>query len=488
MPSRNDDRIVRAHRVPDWWRDAKLGIFVHWTPASVPGFAPTTDEIGELVATRDPTAFAHSPYAEWYENSMRFPDSPVSKHHAATYGDRPYAEFARDWEAGLAQWDPDAWAASFAATGARYVVLVTKHHDGYCLWPTQVDNPHRRNWHSERDVVGELATAVRRHGMRFGIYYSGGLDSRFNDHAVGAFSDFILALPRGDYPPYAEAQVRELIERYAPSVLWNDISWPASTTELATLLRGYYDAVPDGVINDRFLCWSPAWRLARLRAVRRMLDGAAASSARKGRGVIPPKPRFYDIRTPEYTVFDDIQRTPWECVRGMDHSFGFNRASEESDFLRRDELLWSLIDIAAKGGNLLLNVGPRGEDAQIPEPQLTRLDWLASFTTAHGDRLFGTRPWVHADDDTAGFEVRYLGRGDDVCVFVRSSEQVTGPSPELVLGRVLATPATRVIAGDGTPLPHRMTDSGLTIGLASAPPRDAPVSFVLAAVEPRRAA
>ncbi len=100
MSSRRADiRALRAHRVPDWWRDAKLGIFVHWTPASVPGFAPTTDEIGELLATGDPRALAHSPYSEWYENSMRFPDSPVARHHAEVYGDRPYRDFGQVWEA-----------------------------------------------------------------------------------------------------------------------------------------------------------------------------------------------------------------------------------------------------------------------------------------------------------------------------------------------------------------------------------------------------
>src|SRR6185295_9486687 len=115
---------------------------------------------------------------------------------------------------------------------------------------------------------------------------------------------------------------------------------------------------------------------------------------------------FFDVRTPEYTVFDDVQRTPWECVRGMDESFGYNRASSEEDFITKDDLLWSLVDIVAKGGNLLLNVGPRGEDATIPEPQLRRLEWLASFTTEHGEALFGTRPWTQADDLVDGAEVR----------------------------------------------------------------------------------
>jgi alpha-L-fucosidase len=210
-------RRLRRHRVPAWWSDAKLGIFVHWTPASVPGFAPVDVDIGALVQSGRRDALAFSPYAEWYENSLRFPDSPVARHHREAYSDRPYTQFAADWQAGLEEWDPQAWAARFAATGARYVVFVTKHMDGYCLWPTGVRNPRRAGWNCSRDVVGELGEAVRGAGMRFGLYYSGGLDSTFNDRPIGSVSDMLDAIPRGDYPAYAEAQVRELIARYRPS-------------------------------------------------------------------------------------------------------------------------------------------------------------------------------------------------------------------------------------------------------------------------------
>ncbi len=177
-------QALRRHRVPNWWSDAKLGIFVHWTPASVPAFAPVDADIGALLQSSRPDALASSPYAEWYENSLRFPDSPAAQHHREVYGTRPYAQFAVDWEAALEQWDPHAWAARFAATGARYVVFVAKHSDGYCLWPTAVANPQRPGWHCQRDVVGEMAEAVRAAGMRFGLYYCGGfrLDLQYLAH------------------------------------------------------------------------------------------------------------------------------------------------------------------------------------------------------------------------------------------------------------------------------------------------------------------
>ncbi len=445
-------RQVRHHRVPPWWRDAKLGIFVHWTPASVPAFAPVGVDMGALLAQRRPDALAWSPYAEWYQNSLAFPNSPVAEHHRAVYGDRPYNEFARDWEAGLASWDPDDWARRFAATGARYVVLVTKHHDGYCLWPTEVRNPHVSGLFSERDVVGELAEAVRGQGMRFGVYYSGGLDWTFDDHPLGTFSDLVLAQPGGDYPAYAEAQVRELIDRYRPSVLWNDISWPASTAKLARLLADYYRAVPEGVVNDRFMPRSPAWVVAGTGPARRLLDAAAARSATADKGIVPPKPPLFDVRTPEYTTFDQIQSTPWECVRGIDASFGHNEQSDQADFLSRRDLLWSWTDIAAKGGNLLLNVGPRGVDATIAPAQLQRLDWLAEFTRTAGPGIFDTRPWIMPGQDAgaasragdADIDVRYLARGRHLFAVVRSPR----PDRQILLPEVAAGPTSRVRAAD----------------------------------------
>jgi alpha-L-fucosidase len=448
MPDgRGARRRVRRHRVPAWWLDAKLGIFIHWTPASVPAFAPVGVDMGELLARRRPDALAWSPYAEWYQNSLAFPQSPVAQHHREVYGDRPYNEFARDWEAGLASWDPDDWARRFAATGARYVVLVTKHHDGYCLWPTEVRNPHVPDLYSTRDVVGELSEAVRGHGMRFGVYYSGGLDWTFNDHPLGTFSDLVLAQPGGDYPAYAEAQLRELIERYRPAVLWNDISWPQSTAKLAALLADYYRAVPDGVVNDRFMPRSPAWVIGATGPGRKLLDAAAARSAASDRGIVPPRPPLFDVRTPEYTTFDRVQTTPWECVRGIDRSFGHNRMSEEADFLNRRDLLWSLADIAAKGGNLLLNVGPRGEDAAIADAQLTRLDWLAEWTAAVGDGLFATRPWVHPGARSGDVEVRYLARDRSVFALVRAAAPSSTPATSVDLPGVRPGPSSAALVG-----------------------------------------
>jgi len=470
---------LRSREVPTWWRDAKLGIFVHWTPASIPAFAPTEGDYGDLVRWSRPDAFAESPYVEWYENSLRFPDSSASRHHREVWGDRPYRSFAADFVAGLDQWDPDGWASCFAATGARYVVLVSKHADGWCLWPSSVRNPHLPGWHAERDLVGELAEAVRGHGMRFGLYYSGGLDSTFLDAPMGSMGGVLSAIPRGDYPAYAEAQVRELIERYRPSVLWNDIAWPAPGKELWPLLEHYYRMVPDGVVNDRWMPWSPLLSIARTAQGRRLIDAVSARQARADGGLVPPKPPHFGYRTPEYMTFDEIQRTAWECVRGMDHSFGYNAQSTEDDFLARDELLWSVTDIVAKGGNLLLNVGPRAVDARIPDEQLERLGWLAGYLPPNGHAVFGTRPWSTPGTTTVeGDPLRYTARDDEVFAFVRSD------GPSATLAELVPTASTNVRGVDGRGLEWAVDAAGLRVAVPPSPEGD-PVVVVLEHVEAR---
>jgi alpha-L-fucosidase len=473
-------KALRAHRVPAWWRDAKLGIFVHWTPASVPAFAPVDVEIGELVKSKQRDALSLAPYSEWYENSLKFPNSPAARHHRDVWNNRPYEQFADDWVAGLEQWEPDEWARRFAATGARYVVFVSKHMDGYCMWPTDVANPHRAGWNCNRDVVGELREAVLAAGMRFGLYYSGGLDSTFNDRPIGSVADSLAAVPRGQYPAYADAQVRELVARYRPSVLWNDIAWPSTGDELWPLLEHYYEQVPDGVVNDRWMPWSPFFATARSELVRRAIDGVMQRQAKKDAGLIPPLPPFCDYRTPEYVAFDDVQRKPWECVRGMDKSFGYNAQSRPEHFLARDELLWMLVDIIAKGGNLLLNVGPRGVDAQIPDEQLTRLEWLANWTRPHEQAIQSTRPWVTPGSTTSdGHHLRYTTRDDVVYAFVRDSVDM------FTLPDVRATPTSTVSAVDGAALPWKDAASGLEVDASTARSDPDPTVVVLKDVSAR---
>src|SRR5258706_5659021 len=186
---------VSTHPLPQWFDDAKLGIFIHWGLFSVPAWAvpqdPRTFSLTQFLEDprqfSDPAHYAYGvmPYSEWYFNTMQIEGSPTWQHHRDTYPNpqgavAAYLDFIPTFDAAARAWRPDEWARLFQQAGARYVVLVTRHHDGFALWPSVTPNPHRaaNQQHAERDVVRELTTAVRASGLRLGLYYSGGIDWR----------------------------------------------------------------------------------------------------------------------------------------------------------------------------------------------------------------------------------------------------------------------------------------------------------------------
>lgn len=358
---------------PAWFAEPQLGIFIHWGMFAVPAFAPRGENISDLFVNDYENAFARAPYAEWYWNAMRIPGSETAAHHAKHYGGaRPYEAFRDEFEAAAAAFDANTWADLFAASGARYIVFVTKHHDGYCLWPTDVKNPHLPNWASERDYIGELATAVRARGMRFGLYYSGGLDWTFRHTPISNFADMFACVPIDDaYRAYAAAQVRELIARYKPDVLWNDIAWP-DKRDVPQLFADYYAAVPDGVINDRWMGESALFHSVRAPAARAAMNASVkAGIAKNGVGAPSRAPPHCDFRCVEYseTAYADQK---WECTRGLGLAFGYNANEETGDYMTADALLKLYRETTTRGGNLLINVGPRA-DGSIPDVQSTPL-------------------------------------------------------------------------------------------------------------------
>jgi alpha-L-fucosidase len=331
---------VTTHRVPDWFEGAKLGVFLHWGLYSVPGWAPRVSDIQTILRHHGPRwLLRNNPYAEWYANTVELDGSPTQRHHAETYGrGTPYEAFVEPFDIGSSRADLVELADLCRDAGARYVVLTTKHHDGFCLWPTTMRHPLKGAYHARRDLVGELTDAVRAQGLRMGLYYSGGYDWPFNGALVRGAADAILAPPAGlAYARYAEAHVRELVDRYHPSVLWNDIGWPAQG-DLAGLLAFYYDAVPDGVVNDRWM--QPTIPRGPLRdALVRVAGGVVESLW----SLIPDRrkhltvggARHFDFSTPEYEQFASIVDRKWEATRGVGHSFGANRNEDLADVLRR---------------------------------------------------------------------------------------------------------------------------------------------------------
>ncbi|MEY2475616.1 MAG: alpha-L-fucosidase [Actinomycetota bacterium] len=369
-------------QLPQWFDDAKFGIFVHWTAATVPAFAPVGPSPFDLPPE---DAFRLTPYVEWYQNSLAIEGSPVWEHHRETYGDLGYDAFVRQFLANLTGWSADPWAELFALAGAKYVVFVTKHHDGVLLWPSETPNPTRgAEWQSERDVVGELCRAVRAHDMRFGTYYSGGLDWTFGGLPIGDFRSMIMAIPQSDeYLAYADAHWRELVERYQPCVLWNDIGYPAAA-DLPRLFADYWQAVPDGVVNNRF------------------------DFMRQTSGDV-----HCDFITPEYSTSAPPGGRKWESTRGLGTSFGYNRFEPEASYMSATEIVHQLVDVVARGGNLLLNVGP-ASDGSVPWVQAERLLAAGWWLRTNGAAVYGSRPWERPEGTTTdGVAVRFTVGADD---------------------------------------------------------------------------
>jgi alpha-L-fucosidase len=417
-----------THPLPGWYGGAKLGIFIHWGLYSVPGWAPITHPDHDFSSN---DYIKYDPYAEWYLNTMRVPGSPTEAYHKEHYGAGfGYYEFVPEFNRESKKWNPDAMAAVFKAAGARYVVLTTKHHEGFTLWPSTTPNPNPTlkpsQLHAERDIVGELTDAVRKEGMRMGLYYSGGYDWTFNSGPILVNSDYDSVKPQNvAYGKYANAQIHELIAKYKPSVLWNDIDWPKSGDALG-VEADYYNAIPDGVIDDRF--------------------GIAHA----------------DFKSPEYEKLDKISEKKWEECRGLGRSFGYNRAEGEAETIAPEELIALLVDIVSKNGNLLLDVGPE-TNGTIPPVQMERLKALGGWLAQNGEAIYDTTPWTHAAGKSAeGDDVRYTRKGDDLYVTVLGK-----PKAETITLTDLPAKAGVVITqlGDASELGSKVQSGGMRIVL-----------------------
>ena len=458
---------LAKHEVPDWFHDAKLGIFLHWGLYSVPAWAPRVEHINAIIAKSGAAGLYRSnPYSEWYRNSYRVPKSPSARHHREVHGDRDYYDFATEFneEAGAA--DLDRLAGLLREAGAEYVVLTSKHHDGFTLWPSEVPHPRGLNLQADRDLVGELGDAVRAAGMRMGLYYSGGYDWSVHDVVMRRLADAILGVPpQPAYERYASAHVRELIERYRPSVLWNDIGWPGGG-DLAGLFADYYERVPEGVINDRW-AESPA-RRGGLNTAMTRVGGALTEllwpivpASLKKVGFPPPK--HSDFATPEYQTFDEVRPDKWEQTRGIGHSFALNRNERDADMIAVDELIHGFVDVVSKNGNLLLGVGPAA-DGTIPENQQRVLDALGVWMRVNGEAIKSTRPWHVAEDRTdRGTALRYTQSAGAVNAIMLDARP---PAGRHILEQFTTStsPARVELLGAGV-LDHEIVEGRLAVSL-----------------------
>ncbi|MDJ0358164.1 alpha-L-fucosidase [Paenarthrobacter sp. PH39-S1] len=342
---------------PQWLEDAKFGIFVHWGLYSVPAWAETGHA---SMPVED--AYRDHQYAEWYGNTVRLDGSSAQKYQRSTFGaGSSYEDLADVWKA--ESFDAAGCIDLFRRAGAKYVVPTTKHHDGFCLWNTDTTPFNSAVRGPKRDLVEEFATASRGAGLRFGCYFSGALDWHVSDFPAINSDPDIFRLRRKDehFARYSYGQVHELVERFAPDILWNDIEWPdagKSNAEfgLAALFDEYRAAVPDGIVNDR---WG-----------------------------VPS----HGYLTREYSDIGGLSGQHWESCRGLGRSFGFNQQETDADVLSVPELVHHLVSVVSRNGNFLLNIG-LAADGTVPERYRQRLLGLGQWLSINGEAIYGTRPW-----------------------------------------------------------------------------------------------
>lgn len=423
---------LNSRPIPEWFIDAKFGIFIHWGVYSVPAWAPANN--GEVSI--------YGKYSEWYWWRILQTGNKVGQlfreYHDKTYGkDFQYQDFAPMFKA--EHFDPVQWADLFTRAGAKYVILTSKHVEGFTLWPSSQS----WNWNSvdigpHLDICGNLSTAVKDAGLRMGFYYS--LYEWFNP------------LYQNDLDKYVDdhmiPQMKDLVTRYHPDIVWSDGEWdhPSEKWKSAEFLSWLYNESPvkeSIVVNDRW--------------------------GKETRG------KYGGFYTTEYDLLHDGQEEvngnhPWEECRGIGTSFGYNRAETPDNYMSSGALIHLLVEKVAAGGNLLLNVGPTA-DGRIPAIQQQRLLDMGQWLGINGDAIYGTRKWEKAPATNAETTHYFTTKGKDLYVIVTQWQD----KPIVVKGVGKATKVT-LLGFDGR-VKHSTSGNNLTIVPPAITPANNPSQF-----------
>jgi alpha-L-fucosidase len=402
---------VDSRPVPAWFSDAKFGIFIHWGVYSVPAFGPK------------------GRYAEWYWNAMEDKNGETWKFHVKNYGASfDYVNFAPRFTAEL--FNPDYWASVFVDSGAKYVVLTSKHHEGYTLWPS-AQSP---GWNSmevgpKRDLCGELTDAVKKRGLKMGFYYS----------LYEWYNPLYRSNPKRYVDEHMLPQFKDLVTRYKPSILFADGEWdrPSEEWRSTEFLQWLYNesgVKDDVVVNDRW--------------------GKESRSKHGG---------YYTTEYGEVGAGTELAAgRPWEECRGIGASFGYNRNEDLADYKSGADLIQQLVSLVSKGGNLLLDIGPTA-DGRIPVIMQERLHEIGSWLKINGEAIYGTRPWkTHNEGKTLFF----TSKGDTVYAhsFGWPGESLSITIPKMEKSTVVT------LLGTNDPLKWKQKDGKLVVSLPSGVP------------------
>jgi len=438
---------LKQYTVPEWFMDAKLGIFIHWGVYSVPAFDN-----------------------EWYPRFMY--QDEISRrgvnyyqHHLKTHGHPGtfgYKDFIPKFKG--ENWDPNAWVELFKAAGARYVVPVAEHHDGFPMYATDHNPWNASLMGPKRNVIDELATAVRAEGLKFGVSHHRAYNWRYYTYK----EEFDTTDPQnaGLYsPPHAQdepappewrqdwfTRLKELINKFEPDVLYFDFGWHFDEFEAdrPQVVAYYY---------NRALEWG---KEVVLQYKEKIPDGAAVLDVERW--------KLDDIRDDYWQTDTSVSYKSWSYIKG-------------DEFKTTKVLIHDLVDIVSKNGNLLLNVGPR-PDGTIPDQAAELLRGLGQWLQLNGEAIYGTRPWhtygegpakigdgklkERDDEPFSAADIRFTRKGNALFATVlgwpgdQVKIQSLGSDSPLAAERI---EQITMLAGDGRSLDWSQDGSGLTVSL-----------------------
>ncbi len=347
------DSIASHYEFPSWYTDAKFGIFIHWGVFSVPAFG-----------------------SEWYPHHMYREGSSEFEHHRQTYGDQTkfgYKDFIPMFKA--EQFDAEQWAALFEASGARYVIPVAEHHDGFAMYDSELNEWNAVKMGPKRDILGELKGAIEKHQLTFGLsthraenawYYHEGtkFPSDVQDSTIALYGF------RYEHEAYTDESSREwlertyeLIDKYQPRLIFFDwsVNNPVIKPYFTKFLAYYYNNAID---------WG---------------EGVVVNT-KQG---YPTNVMVWDV---ERGKSGRMMKLPWQTDTFVGtKSWGY---IEDEVYKVPGQIVDDLVDIVSKNGNLLLNIGPRA-DGTIPQEQQDILLAIGDWLRVNGEAIYGSHCWKH---------------------------------------------------------------------------------------------
>jgi alpha-L-fucosidase len=434
VPFHPDWNSLAAYRAPDWFRDGKFGIFLHWGVYSVPAFAN-----------------------EWYSRNMYIPTNAAYKHHVETYGPLDkfgYKDFIPKFRA--EHFDANAWIDLFQHAGARYVVPVAEHCDGFAMYASDVTPWNAAAMGPHRDVVGELARAARSHGMHFGVsshtaehwwWYGAGraissdvrdvMDSSnapLDAQLYGPAAAMNLPRADGSFEYGAKEPESSHLERWLPpDQRWLD-NWLARSTELVDKYH------PDFFYFDWWI-GQPAYKPA-------LQQFAAYYYDRSAEHGVHPVLTYKEESMPANTATLDIERgkldtlrlLPWQADTSLSiHSWGY---VEHDEYRTAKSLIHQLMDTVSKNGNLLLNVGPK-PDGTIPEKARTVLLQIGDWLRVNGEAVYGTKPFAVFGEGPTTAPKNSTAKNSDIQAYTAEDIRfTTSPDGAVLYATALGWPAS----------------------------------------------